>query len=152
MSISIRPAVLSDAPVLQALNRAFNGHEVALGWIERRLVAPLSTERILVADDNGSVVGFCCVSITESICYPAPRAEITELFVAQDYRQKGVGLSLLEEAIRIGKRASACEIMVAAHQENIPARKLYEHAGFDESREIRFFLKAPYPSSEATPL
>lgn len=99
MSVTIRQATPHDAPALRALNQAFNGNDVGLDWIEGRLAAPASTERVLVADKSGALVGFCCLAIANSVCYSEPRVEIAELFVDPKCRRNGIARKLVNEAI-----------------------------------------------------
>ena len=84
MSIHIRPAVPEDAPALQALNAAFNGDTgVTEEAIRRCLVT--GSEIVLIAEDRGEPVGFCCAQVHHSFCYPAPVAEVTEILLREEY-------------------------------------------------------------------
>lgn len=150
MSHTIRQAIPSDAPALLAMNQVFNGSAVSLDWIEARLAAPASMERVLVADNDGAVVGFCCLVVSYSICYPAPRVEIAELFVDPKFRRRGIARQLVRKAIRISEEMAAGEMTVVANQRNDVARKFYESSGFEKAPHVRFRRKDPIKSAEPT--
>lgn len=41
------------------------------------------------------VAGFCCAQLFKSMCYCSFHAEITELFVEEEYRKQGVAIALM---------------------------------------------------------
>jgi ribosomal protein S18 acetylase RimI-like enzyme len=70
------------------------------------------------------------------LCYPHS-AEIAELFVALDYRNKGVGTSLILQllATAVAWRLPAVEISVT--RDNKAAQRLYQRLGFVLDRELK---------------
>jgi GNAT superfamily N-acetyltransferase len=54
-----------------------------------------STELVAVAVNNDKIVGFACAQRFDSFCYNEPQAEITELYVEEAARKKGVATLLI---------------------------------------------------------
>lgn len=65
-----------------------------------------------------------------SVC--GEQAEILTLGVVPDFRKKGVALSLLNFSTEKLKNEGVKEIFLDVNVNNLPARKLYEHADFKQ--------------------
>lgn len=130
MPIHIRPAVPEDAPALQALNAAFNGDTgVTEEAIRRSLVT--GSEIVLIAEDRGEPVGFCCAQVHHSFCYPAPVAEVTKMYVSPAHRGRGCAgamLARLETLLR--EEYGADEMHLLTGTTNHAAQAAYRKAGF----------------------
>lgn len=134
MNEVIRPACPDDAQALHALNEAFNGPTgVTPEQIRRSLAA--CPELVAIALVAGVPAGFCCAQMHASFCYPAPVAEITELYVAPAYRRQGLGLKLLAytEALASSRGATECHLLTGVG--NHAAQALYRAAGYERKDE-----------------
>ncbi len=133
--MNIRLAAQGDAVMLMHLNRAFNEvDEVPEETVVNRLIN--GSEIVAVAQDEGRLTGFCCAQVHHSFCYAAPCAEITEMFVEQGARRKGVGRALLAFMTAHLKDVHGVqEIHLLTGCENKAAKALYAALGFEEKNE-----------------
>ncbi len=140
--MQIRLAQREQAAQLAELNRQFNG------VVQMSGVPVEGPERVLVADLAGEIVGFACVQVIRSMCYAAPWAELTELFVASASRRCGVGAALVAEAERCAWQEGCSELVLRANVNNGEARALFAKRGFAEAKDM--VLRKPRPESKAT--
>ena len=135
MPFLIRPAVPEDAPALHALNTAFNGHTgVTVDDVRRSLRT--GAEVVLIAEADGVPIGFCCAQVHFSFCYPAPVAEVTEMYVSPAHRGQGCAgalLSRLEALLR--EKHGVDEMHLLTGMTNLAAQAAYRKAGFQPHAE-----------------
>ena len=138
VSTAIREARPSDAEVLAALNKEFNGVVRGAGQLRESLATSGSRETVLVAEDAGMVVGFACLQIHHSVCYDAPWTEITELYVTPDSRGRGVGRALVRELDIRARAMGASELVVRTSIGNEAAKAVFRHAGLNTASHVVF--------------
>jgi ribosomal protein S18 acetylase RimI-like enzyme len=135
LEVKARLAAVNDAEQLSELNRQFNGGD-------RRPVDEVAAsiaagdEVIAVAEIDGQVVGFGCAQSFRSFCYRELLGEITELYVAESHRRKGVAsaiLACLEEQL---KHRGVTEVKVLTGSDNATAIRTYEHCGYVRDDEL----------------
>lgn len=135
MPFTIRTAQSGDAPALAAMNAAFNGDTgLTADDIRRSLAA--SSEVVVLALHGDSPAGFCCAQVHHSFCYPAPVAEVTEMFVAENFRRMGCAggmLHFLETHLR--ERFGVDEMHLLTGTDNPAAQAAYRKAGFRAKNE-----------------
>ena len=134
--INYRIAGINDAPELKRLNDLFNGEDCnTLDDIEESLKHN-EHELVCVAANGSNLVGFCCGQIFKSMCYPIYCAEITELFVMDDFRRQGIGKSLLQftEDILINRGVKHFHVLTG--DKNTAAQALYRSRGYADTNEI----------------
>jgi len=83
-------------------------------------------------DKEGKVVGFISIIFYKTLFHKGGTALINELIVSKDYRGKGVGRKLVEQAVQIARQRGMDEIEVGTEEENIKARNFYVKNGFDK--------------------
>ncbi len=134
--LNIRLASSADAQALVRLNAAFNDvDDISADHVRRSLDA--SPEVVIVAEAKGTVVGFCCAQVHHSFCYPAPVAELTEMYVDFSHRGKGYAgamLNFLEEYLR--ETHGVDEIHLLTGVTNRAAQSAYKKAGFSVHNEV----------------
>ena len=130
MSIVVRHTMPEDAPILYALNLAFNGDTgVTVEDIRRSLLS--CPEVVLLAELDGMPAGFCCAQVHASFCYTAPVAEVTELYVVPAYRRQGCAAALLQTLENdLRARFGVDELHLLTGTDNRTAQAAYEKAGF----------------------
>lgn len=98
----------------------------------------------LVLEDNtviGVAVGIVESEATQTYCFRAPkRGRITELVVAENARQSGIGHALLREAESYFRAIGCQEILLEVLADNTQACAFYAHNGYS-SRTIELMKK-----------
>lgn len=94
---------------------------------------------VWVAIDGGSTVGFVAVKFHRQ----SNMGEIHMIAVDPDYHRGGIGTALTEFALERMKEAGAAVAMVETGGDpgHVPARGLYEKAGFSVLQVARYFKK-----------
>lgn len=135
MCLSIRPAQAEDAEVLCRLNAAFNGDTgVTPKDVHRALLS--SSEIVVIAEVDVIPAGFCCAQVHRSFCYPAPVAEVTEMYVDEPFRRIGCAgamLAFLEEYLRQAHGVEELHLLTGCG--NLAAQAAYRKAGFKAKNE-----------------
>ena len=128
--MEIRLATAKDAPQLFCLNELFNGAGVATLEGIRDSLAGGHQEVVFVADLGGVLAGFVCVQLKKSFCYSSLAAEITEVFVRQDFRRRGIASRMVEAAERHCRRNYPLgEFTLLVGKSNLAAYALYSRSG-----------------------
>jgi len=131
----IRLAQPSDATQLHKLNELFNGDGTnTLDNIEGKLNSSRE-ELVYVADDGERLVGFCCGHIISSVCYPVDYAEITELYVIDECRRRGIGKQLIYFIEERLKALGARHFHILTFKDNSAAIALYMSCGYKKTSE-----------------
>ena len=102
--------------------------------------------RLTVADLGGRVVGFALWSAAMEPAWFDPGverwAELTELHVHPDFRNRGIGTRLVLAAIRQARLAGFPAMFLETEESNGPARRAYEKGGFRaHNRVIRYKVR-----------
>lgn len=133
-----RLAVPADASELLKLNDLFNGEgSNSLTVIESSLKNN-EQEIVCVAADGDALIGFCCGQIFKSMCYDVNYGEITELFIMEQYRRKGVAsglMSLIESAFR---NQGINHFQLFTGGENKTGQAFYRKQGYRATTEMMF--------------
>lgn len=131
-----RLACPADAEALVRLNAAFNEVDnISPEDVRRSLMQ--SAEVVVVTEKEGSVVAFCCAQVHHSFCYPAPVAEVTEMYVDEAHRRLGIAsgmLQFLEDHLQ--STYGVDEIHLLTGTKNIAAQSAYAKAGFSVKNEV----------------
>ncbi len=91
----------------------------------------------LVAELNGAVAGYCG-------CYQSlEEAEIVDVVVRKDLRNRGIAGEMLRELMRIGVRQGAFAYTLEVRASNRPAIHLYESLGFEHIGIRKNFYQKP---------
>jgi ribosomal protein S18 acetylase RimI-like enzyme len=134
----IRLANIEDSAVIAQLMTQL----IEVGGYESRQVPPEQIEnnlrkmadsdvyQVLLAEDEGQVVGLLGLSFRHTLFHPAPSALIDELVVERGHHRRGVGRQLIAEAIERCRAAGCCEIEVSTERSNEVAQEFYRRHGF----------------------
>jgi len=134
----IRQATIEDSAVLAQLMTqlmeasGYESRQVPPEQIEESLrkMADSDAYQVLLAEDEGQVVGLLSLSFRHTLFHSAPTAFIDELVVEQGHRRRGVGRQLMAEAIERCRAAGCCEIEVSTERSNEAAQEFYRQHGF----------------------
>jgi len=135
----IRQATVEDSGVIAQLMTqlteasGYEGWQVSPERVEESLrkMADNDAYQVLLAEDEGQVVGLLSLSFRHTLFHLAPSALIDELVVEQGHRGRGVGQRLMAEAIERCRAAGCCEVEVSTERSNEAAQEFYRQHGFN---------------------
>jgi ribosomal protein S18 acetylase RimI-like enzyme len=129
--IQISIATIDDAPDIARLNFLFNEGNKSAEAIASDMTNPACVETVILAKVSDQAVGFALIRIVPTILYENPHAELTELYVIQEFRQQGVASDLIAFAEKIAIQKGAKSIYVQTGDDNTPALSLYHKHGYE---------------------
>jgi len=144
--LTIRAAEDADGEVIADLLRQL-GYPATAEAIPGRLarMAAEPANAVLVAAEDGRVVGLATVIVRHVIHDDAPFARLAALVVAEDRRGRGVGRALAAAAEEIARAAGCSSIEVTSGDHRPGAHAIYRELGYEE--RPRRFLKRLEPGS-----
>ncbi len=131
-NIVISIATVEDAPVIAKLNLLFNDVDESPQAITARMSDLACVETVILAKGADEAVGFALVRVCPSVLYAAPHAELTELYVVDEYRQRRIASDLIAFAEKVAVQKGARSILVQTGEDNLPALALYKKIGYEE--------------------
>ena len=87
---------------------------------------------ILLAVQDGAVIGFTQLYPVFSSVRTAPIWLLNDLYVAEPKRRGGIARGLLDAAAQFARESGAVGLMLETSRDNTPARALYCAAGWNE--------------------
>ena len=129
---TISLASAKDAAAIAKLNLLFNEATDPAETIATRMSDPRCVETVILAKVADEVVGFALVRVVPSVLYATPHAELTELYVMDEYRQRGIASELIAFAEQVAAQKGARSILVQTGDDNVPALTLYKKYGYEE--------------------
>ena len=130
--ITISLASIHDAPAIATLNRLFNEVDETPEAIAVRMSDPNCVETVILAKIEDDAVGFALVRVVPSVLYSVPHAELTELYVLEKFRQRGIASELIAFAEQVAAQKGARSILVQTGDDNLSALALYKKHGYEE--------------------
>ncbi|MBN8579726.1 MAG: GNAT family N-acetyltransferase [Anaerolineae bacterium] len=131
-NITISLATIEDAPAIAKLNLLFNEATDPADIIAARMSDPACVETVILAKEDGKTIGFALVRVVPTVLYADLHAELTELYVMDEYRQRGIASELIAFAEQVASQKGARSILVQTGDDNLPALALYKKIGFEE--------------------
>jgi GNAT superfamily N-acetyltransferase len=144
---TIREARLDDAGPLARLAVQL-GYPCSVEAVELRMGRYLGNndERIIVAELDGSVVGWTSIALVDHFYTPL-YAEISGLIVDEKRRGYGIGALLLEEAKAWAKARGVDTLRLRANALRKDAHRFYIREGFIKSKEQFVFDMSVGPAA-----
>jgi ribosomal protein S18 acetylase RimI-like enzyme len=87
---------------------------------------------VLVADDNGDVIGYSYSAIEgyDYMSLRGPAGVVHDIIVDPEYRGRGVGRLLLEATLQLLKSRGVPRVVLTTAEQNEWAKRLFESVGF----------------------
>lgn len=133
--MSVREARPEDAPAVRDLVVQLREGEAEgetrpldVEWVRGYLTA--RDVIVLVAEDGGRIAGLLTLEVAPDLYHGGPSAYVNELVVGHEYRERGIGGALLDEALTRARAAGCVEIALSTDPENERAKRLYRSRGF----------------------
>ena len=115
----------TDIPALVELERELFADDA---WAEATWWAELAgrpRRSYVVAESDGQVQGYAGVDLGGEV------ADVMTVAVAPSAQGRGLGRALLDSLVARARGDHAAYLMLEVRADNAPARKLYEHNGFE---------------------
>lgn len=108
-------------------------------WTEDGLRSELTNTQaeFFVLEYDGAVAAYMGMHIVLDECY------IANIAVSPAYRRRGLGKSLVENALKVSKEKNCSFITLEVRVSNAPAIELYAGCGFESVGERKNFYSAP---------
>ena len=131
MNLSLRPALITDAPAVAAcVNHAFGHYVERIGMkpapMEMDYEHEIREHQVFVVEDAGQVIGSLVLGITEEGFL------LDVIAVDPKYWGKGVGRIMLEQAEAEAKRQGFDSIYLFTHEKMTENQALYKKIGYVE--------------------
>jgi ribosomal protein S18 acetylase RimI-like enzyme len=135
MSIRIHDAQAADIQEIVALIGEFameskEASPITASFVQRYLES--SREHLLLAEWDSRAAGLLSYSLRLDLWHAGPCCLITQLFVRQPYRGKGIGSEMINHMLRKAEAEGYREISLTVEKENIRAKALYRRLGINE--------------------
>jgi [ribosomal protein S18]-alanine N-acetyltransferase len=131
----IRAAVKADAaPIARLEADCLGGDAWSLWLVQQGVHGLLPTVHYVVAELDGEVVGYACVSVMAEI------AELQRIAVAEPHRREGLASRMLAAVVTRAGALRAERVLLEVRETNDAAVAFYERHGFAEiDRRPRYY-------------
>ena len=152
MDIQIRKAKTTDVPAISNLLRSLNlfapiNNEEAQSTQQRvqkhfELCISDDSHLILIAQTTqGEITGYCAVHWIPYLILTGPEGFVSELFISEQFRGKGIGANLLE-AVKVEAQHRGCSRLMLLNIRNRDSykRQFYSKHGWEERPDAANFV------------
>ena len=132
----VRRATTADAAVLARLlwdfNTEFETEVDDVDVLAARFARLLALDDIVavLAEDDGTAVGFALVSLRPAIWFDGPVSQLEELYVVPDLRDQGIGTQVLDLCRRLVREKGSPEMHINVDEVDTDTRRFYERHGW----------------------
>lgn len=143
MTLLIREMRGGEAVAVAALVRGLADHigsNVIPKLTGEGLLAARDLIDVVVAEDDGRILGACLGLMTYSTWRGARGLYVVDLFVSPEARNRSIGEKLLREAARRGSQRGAQFIKLEVDETNGGAERFYARLGFKKKTGDRLHI------------
>lgn len=97
--------------------------------------------RLMVAEEEGKIVGFISLHVFDIFHSPGKMGRITAFCISPEERKKGIGTALLAAAERFFLETGCTKLEVTSNERRTEAHQFYLHQNYKE--DSRRFVKYP---------
>jgi len=142
--MTVKEATLADAAAVAALfdaYRIYYEQSSDLAGAERFIAERLRNGEsvIYLAFDEGRPVGFTQLYPFFTSVGMKRAWVLNDLYVTEDYRNRGVGRALIAAAQDLARSTAAKWIMLQTYTSNVNAQALYEKLGFEKDTSSYYY-------------
>jgi Acetyltransferases len=137
-TLVIHIATKADIDSLFVSNEEFNGKNCTTKELNEKSITANDQEIVCIAYIGDTAAGFICGQLFKSMCYAVNYAEITELYVREEYRRQGIATRLMGYMEHILETKNIKEFQLFTGKENISAQVFYEKLGYKKTDELMY--------------
>ena len=143
MSLTVRPMRAEEAEAVAGMVRGLAEH-IGTDFVPKLTGETLNAAQdlidVVVAEEDGRLLGACLGLMTFSTWRGAPGLYVVDLFVLPEARGRNVGLDLLRCQARRFARRGAQFIKLEVDETNLGAERFYARLGFTKKTEDRLHI------------
>lgn len=143
MSLTVRPMRAAEAEAVAGMVRGLAQH-IGTDFVPKltgeKLNAAQELIDVVVAEEQGRLLGACLGLMTFSTWRGAPGLYVVDLFVLPEARGKNIGLELLRCSARRFAKRGAQFIKLEVDETNTGAERFYARLGFTKKTEDRLHI------------
>jgi GNAT superfamily N-acetyltransferase len=99
---------------------------------------------LLVADDGGLLLGSCYLNVIPNITRGGrPYAVIENVVTDSAHRNRGIGKSLLDHAVKLAWAQNCYKVMLMSGRTEIAVHAFYKECGFNADEKQAYIQRAP---------
>jgi glucosamine-phosphate N-acetyltransferase len=132
--MKIRWCVIADfEPIYRLLQQLWPESPLDRGAMKKTFARALKSRynHYLCAVDRGAVVGFCSLSVRESLWQQGLLAHVDEIVVDAECWKRGIGSALLEHAAAYARRKGCARMELDSAFHGKASHRFYEKLGFE---------------------
>jgi GNAT superfamily N-acetyltransferase len=96
-------------------------------------LAASPTDRLVVAEIDGRVVGLASIHVSLTLEHDKPAAKLSAIVVDERHRRRGIGAALATAMEAEARRRGCCLIFVTTAERRRDAHAFYEGIGYEET-------------------
>jgi predicted N-acetyltransferase YhbS len=131
--IFIRPAEPRDSAAIARLIAQLEYQVTAEEVADRLAIMAGEGALVLVAEQEGRVIGCLSTSIMRVLHRPASVGRISMMVVDESMRSRGVGAALVREAECVLAKRGCYMVEVTSHVRRTDAHRFYEKLGYERT-------------------
>ncbi|HUO98885.1 MAG TPA: GNAT family N-acetyltransferase [Rhizomicrobium sp.] len=97
-----------------------------------RLSLAAPHQRYVVAEEEGTIAGFCSLTVKNSLWQEGLLANVDELVVEESRRGQGIGRALLDHVTAIARERGCARVELDSAFVRTEAHRFYEALGFEK--------------------
>ena len=103
---------------------------LTLDSLQRDLFGALPWFQVLVAEDEGALVGYAALLPLARLGYGARGMDLHHLFVAEGHRGRGVGTAVVAACEALARGLACSYLIIGTHPDNRAAQVWYQGLGY----------------------
>ncbi|MDV3737017.1 GNAT family N-acetyltransferase [Elizabethkingia anophelis] len=144
----IRLATLQDLESLTLIFEKYRDfykkqgdYETAKSFLKERISNNESV--IYIAEADGETIGFTQLYPLFSSTRMKKLWLLNDLYVEEEYRQKGISIALIDKAKELCRETGACQLSLETYKTNMVGNNLYPKTDFQLDTEANFYYWVP---------
>ncbi|CAD5980130.1 Aminoalkylphosphonate N-acetyltransferase [Planktothrix tepida] len=135
MLLEIKPVTNSDLLILNQLYTEIDGESpLSLSHVEQifEQIQQIPNYNIYIAWLNSEPVGTFSLLWIPMILHDSKSALIDAVVVTSAYRNQGIGKAMMQEALKLSRKAGCYKVMLSSNIKRTAAHQFYESLGFKQ--------------------
>lgn len=120
------------------LYKAYNQTQVSVSKITNLIRKTRENNVVFLARADHTVIGYLILAFNWDIEEEGLKVQVTDFYVDQKFRRRGIGGELMQKAIAFAKRKGARRVILISNIHNRQAHSFYKRHGFEKKDGVEF--------------